>query len=51
MDEHGEGANDPYERSGGRAWEHSPPMLAEGTRWREECVAGAADGIVLPRWL
>ena len=29
--------------------DNSPPMLTRGTRWQEEeCVAGAADGIVLP---
>jgi hypothetical protein len=47
----GKGASDPFERSYGRAWGRSPPMLTKGAMWREECAAGAAaKGIVLPRW-
>ncbi len=42
----GKGAIDPYERSCGRVWGLSPPMLAKGLRY----AAGAADGIVLPCW-
>ncbi len=46
----GEGAIDPYEQLYGRVWGLPPPMLAKGSRWREEYAAGAADGIVLPCW-
>ncbi len=49
--ESGKGAIHLSERSCGRAWGHSPPMLANGTRWREECATGAADfgnGIAAP---
>ena len=45
-----EGAIHPSKRSCGRARGRSPPMLAKGTMWQEECAAGAADCFVLPRW-
>ena len=47
----GEGAIDPFERSCGRVWGRSPPMLTKGAQWREECAArAAAEGIMLPCW-
>jgi hypothetical protein len=46
----GKGAIDPYKQSCGHVWGLPLPMLAKGTRWREEYAAGAADGIVLPCW-
>ncbi len=46
----GEGAINPCKQLCSRIWGLPPPMLAKGTRWQEECAAGAADGIMLPCW-